>query len=197
MINVVSLKNNCRLLSNFLLINGNVFQNETINPVVNPLLRSLVCLDVFKGIRSRIYNVNSIILKPLVPLVFSLFPRAAVVESISTLVAFNSVGATKQTTNYYSIQEGVRYSLYFQLKDILKNIGILWWRGRKWKGTWWPSKWKWYHRHGYWATRKKLLKFDKYRPYRYHEVKGPGIPKLKVWQDYRYYRPLKQSTRFW
>ncbi|KAF8821067.1 hypothetical protein IE077_004387 [Cardiosporidium cionae] len=56
---------------------------------------------------------------------------------------------------------------------------------------WQPNKWKWYHRHGYWATRKKLLKFDKYRPYRYHEVKGLGPPKPKWWQTKSYHRPLR------
>ncbi|CAD2103792.1 conserved Plasmodium protein, unknown function [Plasmodium vinckei] len=83
------------------------------------------------------------------------------------------------------------------LKKLFESISTLYWKGRKWKGTYWPSKWKWYHRHGYWATRKKLLSFDKYRPYRYHEVKGYGKPKLKDWQDFSYYRPLKQTTKFW
>ncbi|SCP04477.1 conserved Plasmodium protein, unknown function [Plasmodium ovale] len=83
------------------------------------------------------------------------------------------------------------------LQKLIQSIATVFWKGRKWKGTYWPSKWKWYHRHGYWATRKKLLSFDKYRPYRYHEVKGYGKPKLKSWQDYSYYRPLKQTTHFW
>ncbi|SBT77030.1 conserved Plasmodium protein, unknown function [Plasmodium ovale] len=83
------------------------------------------------------------------------------------------------------------------LQKLIQSIATVFWKGRKWKGTYWPSKWKWYHRHGYWATRKKLLSFDKYRPYRYHEVKGYGKPKLKYWQDYSYYKPLKQTTHFW
>ncbi|SBT35072.1 conserved Plasmodium protein, unknown function (PCAS_091160:exon:5) [Plasmodium ovale wallikeri] len=52
------------------------------------------------------------------------------------------------------------------LQKLIQSIATVFWKGRKWKGTYWPSKWKWYHRHGYWATRKKLLSFDKYRPYR-------------------------------
>ncbi|KAI4838274.1 hypothetical protein MKS88_002748 [Plasmodium brasilianum] len=79
----------------------------------------------------------------------------------------------------------------------VKNPYSYLFNGYNFVGTYWPSKWKWYHRHGYWATRKKLLSFDKYRPYRYHEVKGYGKPKLKFWQDYSYYRPLKQTTKFW
>ncbi|CRG96200.1 conserved Plasmodium protein, unknown function [Plasmodium gallinaceum] len=98
----------------------------------------------------------------------------------------------KKNSNHIFINRANEY-----LKKIIESITIIYWKGRKWKGTYWPSKWKWYHRHGYWATRKKLLDFDKYRPYRYHEVKGYGKPKLKFWQDYSYYRPLKQTTKFW
>ncbi|SBT71248.1 conserved Plasmodium protein, unknown function [Plasmodium malariae] len=98
----------------------------------------------------------------------------------------------KKYTNNTSVNRANEY-----LKKLIESISVVFWKGRKWKGTYWPSKWKWYHRHGYWATRKKLLSFDKYRPYRYHEVKGYGKPKLKFWQDYSYYRPLKQTTKFW
>ncbi|SCN12670.1 conserved Plasmodium protein, unknown function [Plasmodium malariae] len=98
----------------------------------------------------------------------------------------------KKYTNNTSVNRANEY-----FKKLIESISVVFWKGRKWKGTYWPSKWKWYHRHGYWATRKKLLSFDKYRPYRYHEVKGYGKPKLKFWQDYSYYRPLKQTTKFW
>jgi len=77
--------------------------------------------------------------------------------------------------------------------------GLLWWVGRLMRRTWQPSKWRWYHRHGYWATRKKKLKFDKYCRYRYHEVKGYGRMQAKWWEDKSYYRPLDKHkyTRFW
>jgi len=70
-------------------------------------------------------------------------------------------------------------------------------KGRYWKGTWWPSKWKYHHRHGYWATRKKKLKFETYRRYRYHEVKGPGKIEPRWWESNRYYKPLKKAIKFW
>merc|ERR1712043_116571 len=37
-----------------------------------------------------------------------------------------------------------------------------------------PSLWKYYHRHGYWATRRKKLDFGIKRKYRYHQVEGDG-----------------------
>ncbi|CRH00020.1 conserved Plasmodium protein, unknown function [Plasmodium relictum] len=122
-------------------------------------------------------------------------------SSLFNVPIFNKYNFPKYQTNYHILKKNSnnifinRTNEY--LKKIIESITIIFWKGRKWKGTYWPSKWKWYHRHGYWATRKKLLDFDKYRPYRYHEVKGYGKPKLKFWQDYSYYRPLKQTTKFW
>ncbi len=63
-----------------------------------------------------------------------------------------------------------------------------------------PSLWKWYHRHGYWATRRKILPFMKKRQWRYHETVGLG----KADPDYvaRFnsepsrYRPFKNYCRF-
>merc|ERR550514_387479 len=60
--------------------------------------------------------------------------------------------------------------------DIL-NIPILWKKSRKMRGvhgTFNPSLWRWYHRHGYWATRRKLIDFGTKRKYRYHQVAGAG-----------------------
>ncbi|KJP86129.1 hypothetical protein AK88_04252 [Plasmodium fragile] len=127
-------------------------------------------------------------------------------ETLSSLGSVPSIKKfifAKYGTNYNRVIENYRNSsvLVFRaneyLRKLIESISVVFWKGRKWKGTYWPSKWKWYHRHGYWATRKKLLSFDKYRPYRYHEVKGHGKPKLQFWQDHSYYRPLKQTTKFW
>ncbi|CTQ41316.1 conserved Plasmodium protein, unknown function [Babesia microti strain RI] len=59
------------------------------------------------------------------------------------------------------------------------------------------NKYKWYHRHGYWATRKKKIDFDKWRPYRYNEVKGSGKKPRMFWQEESYYKPLRNALRFW
>eukprot|EP00920_Eleutheroschizon_duboscqi_P001687 GHVT01004226.1.p1 GENE.GHVT01004226.1~~GHVT01004226.1.p1 ORF type:complete len:277 (+),score=-3.15 GHVT01004226.1:143-973(+) len=86
-----------------------------------------------------------------------------------------------------------------QLSQLLRDF-ITWWKGRKFWGTWQPSLWRWYHRHGYWATRKKLLKFDTYRKYRYHEVKGYGKPPRQFWEcpsDYKPFGKHAKGGRFW
>ncbi|VWU49021.1 conserved protein, unknown function [Hepatocystis sp. ex Piliocolobus tephrosceles] len=120
---------------------------------------------------------------------------------LTTVPVFRTYYLPKVETNYEILKKHINNILINRVSDNFKkffeSISVVFWKGRKWKGTYWPSKWKWYHRHGYWATRKKLISFDKYRPYRYHEVKGYGKPKLKDWQDYSYYRPLKQTTKFW
>ena len=63
-----------------------------------------------------------------------------------------------------------------------------------------PSLWKWYHRHGYWATRRKNLTFMKKRPWRYHENVGLGKadPKYvaRFSQEPSRYRPFKNYCRF-
>ncbi|KAK1935888.1 hypothetical protein X943_000211 [Babesia divergens] len=81
--------------------------------------------------------------------------------------------------------------------SIFVDSHILFWKGKNFKGCFIPSKWKWYHRHGYWATRKKLLKFDTYRRHRYHEVRGPGKRPPSKWEDQSFYRPLRDSIKFW
>lgn len=124
-------------------------------------------------------------------------------SSFFKILVFNKYELPKLNTHNHIVENNARSTnvllnrVSCSLKRLIEVTSILLWKGRKWRGTYWPSKWKWYHRHGYWATRKKLLDFDKYRPYRYHEVKGYGKPKLKFWQDYSYYRPLKQTTKFW
>ncbi|CDR94555.1 hypothetical protein, conserved [Babesia bigemina] len=83
------------------------------------------------------------------------------------------------------------------LASVLEGLHILLWKGKQFKGCFQPSKWKWYHRHGYWATRKKLLKFDTYRRHRYHEVRGPGKRPPSKWEDKSFYKPLRDSIKFW
>ncbi|GFE54246.1 hypothetical protein BaOVIS_016500 [Babesia ovis] len=83
------------------------------------------------------------------------------------------------------------------LDGLLRGLHILLWKGKRFKGRFIPSKWKWYHRHGYWATRKKLLKFDTYRRHRYHEVRGPGKRPPSKWEDQSFYKPLRDSIKFW
>ncbi|EAN33980.2 hypothetical protein TpMuguga_01g00742 [Theileria parva strain Muguga] len=79
----------------------------------------------------------------------------------------------------------------------LDSLNTLFWKGKHFKGKFIPSKWKWYHRHGYWATRKKKLKFDTYRRHRYHEVRGPGPRPPSKWEDQSFFKPLRQSVKFW
>jgi hypothetical protein len=63
-----------------------------------------------------------------------------------------------------------------------------------------PSLWKWYHRHGYWATRRKNLTFMKKKTWGYHEVVGLGKtdPKYvaRFANDPSRYRPFKNYCRF-
>merc|ERR1712232_38234 len=62
-------------------------------------------------------------------------------------------------------------------------------------GTLNPSLWRWYHRHGYWATRRKHMDFGTKRPHRYHQVPGQGKRSYKYgqrfcqwWMDTSYYK---------
>ncbi|CAE8642118.1 unnamed protein product [Polarella glacialis] len=66
-----------------------------------------------------------------------------------------------------------------------------------------PSLWRWYHRHGYWATRRKNIDFGTKRPHRYHQVVGDGKKGDKYarrfcqwWMDKSYYKPMKNYCRF-
>ncbi|SOV15510.1 conserved Plasmodium protein, unknown function [Plasmodium sp. gorilla clade G2] len=122
-------------------------------------------------------------------------------SSLINVYIFKQYKFPKWKINYDIVKKNQNHIFINRVNDyfqkLIESLSRLFWKGRKWKGTYWPSKWKWYHRHGYWATRKKLLDFDKYRPYRYHEVKGYGKKKLQFWQDHSYYRPLKQTTKFW
>mmetsp|Transcript_84460 Transcript_84460/g.185341 ORF Transcript_84460/g.185341 Transcript_84460/m.185341 type:complete len:222 (+) Transcript_84460:123-788(+) len=66
-----------------------------------------------------------------------------------------------------------------------------------------PSLWKFYHRHGYWATRRKQIDFGTYRKHRYHQVPGDGKRSVKYakkycqpWMDESYFKPLKNYCRF-
>ncbi|CAK9029584.1 unnamed protein product [Durusdinium trenchii] len=66
-----------------------------------------------------------------------------------------------------------------------------------------PSLWRWYHRHGYWATRRKIIDFGTKRAHRYNQVEGFGkrsegyMRKFAAWWcDKSYYRPLKNYSRF-
>mmetsp|Transcript_45685 Transcript_45685/g.126785 ORF Transcript_45685/g.126785 Transcript_45685/m.126785 type:complete len:183 (-) Transcript_45685:54-602(-) len=70
-------------------------------------------------------------------------------------------------------------------------------------GTLNPSLWRWYHRHGYWATRRKQIDFGIKRSHRYHQVLGPGKRSgsyaskfAQYWMDKSYYRPFKNYCRF-
>ncbi|CAJ1378087.1 unnamed protein product [Effrenium voratum] len=66
-----------------------------------------------------------------------------------------------------------------------------------------PSLWRWYHRHGYWATRRKMIDFGTKRIHRYHQVEGFGkrngryMKKFASWWcDSSYFKPLKNYCRF-
>jgi hypothetical protein len=63
-----------------------------------------------------------------------------------------------------------------------------------------PSLWKWYHRHGYWATRRKNLTFMKKKSWRYHEVVGLGKADpayvARFASEPSRYRPFKNYCRF-
>mmetsp|Transcript_91713 Transcript_91713/g.268423 ORF Transcript_91713/g.268423 Transcript_91713/m.268423 type:complete len:196 (-) Transcript_91713:131-718(-) len=70
-------------------------------------------------------------------------------------------------------------------------------------GTLNPSLWRWYHRHGYWATRRKHIDFGVKRRYRYHQVVGDGKRSMRYqynfgqfWMDKSYYKPYKNYCRF-
>eukprot|EP00929_Paragymnodinium_shiwhaense_P003563 TRINITY_DN104136_c0_g1_i1.p1 TRINITY_DN104136_c0_g1~~TRINITY_DN104136_c0_g1_i1.p1 ORF type:complete len:199 (-),score=22.84 TRINITY_DN104136_c0_g1_i1:151-687(-) len=70
-------------------------------------------------------------------------------------------------------------------------------------GTFNPSIWRWYHRHGYWATRRKQLDFGTKRRYRYDQVQGDGKKAIgyekrfgQFWMDKSYYKPIKNWCRF-
>eukprot|EP00403_Amphidinium_massartii_P040888 CAMPEP_0178441870 /NCGR_PEP_ID=MMETSP0689_2-20121128/37780_1 /TAXON_ID=160604 /ORGANISM="Amphidinium massartii, Strain CS-259" /LENGTH=135 /DNA_ID=CAMNT_0020065215 /DNA_START=41 /DNA_END=444 /DNA_ORIENTATION=- len=61
----------------------------------------------------------------------------------------------------------------------LFGFDILWMKSKKMRGvhgTLNPSLWRWYHRHGYWAQRRKrgVQKFGVKRNHKYHEVVGDG-----------------------
>ncbi|EKX73778.1 hypothetical protein BEWA_038150 [Theileria equi strain WA] len=84
-----------------------------------------------------------------------------------------------------------------RIRTLINSLYITFSRGRRSYGNHVSSKWRWYHRHGYWATRKKLLKFDTYRRHRYHEVRGPGKRAPSKWEDQSYYKPLKTAVKFW
>mmetsp|Transcript_24974 Transcript_24974/g.58090 ORF Transcript_24974/g.58090 Transcript_24974/m.58090 type:complete len:171 (-) Transcript_24974:131-643(-) len=75
------------------------------------------------------------------------------------------------------------------------------WRGVH--GTFNPSLWRWYHRHGYWATRRKHIDFGTKRKYRYNQVGGDGRRSSRYqfrfgqfWMDKSYYKPFKNYCRF-
>ncbi|KEP63068.1 UNVERIFIED_CONTAM: hypothetical protein HHA_316760 [Hammondia hammondi] len=87
----------------------------------------------------------------------------------------------------------------FSVEIVKEWLGKWWiqlWKGNRWKGPQ-RNKWKWYHRHGYWATRKKLIDFTKYRRHGYHERRGLGKPRMQFWEDPSHHKRLKKSIRFW
>eukprot|EP00439_Symbiodinium_sp_Y106_P070153 s75_g12.t1 len=47
-----------------------------------------------------------------------------------------------------------------------------------------PSLWRWYHRHGYWATRRKIIDFGTKRTYRYNQVEGFGKRSVRYMRRY-------------
>ncbi|EDO07431.1 uncharacterized protein BBOV_IV010780 [Babesia bovis T2Bo] len=96
-----------------------------------------------------------------------------------------------------SFLESLASKISHTIETIVDGLHILLWKGKHFKGCFQPSKWKWYHRHGYWATRKKLLKFDTYRRHRYHEVRGPGKKPPGKYDDKSFYKPLRDSIKFW
>eukprot|EP00927_Polykrikos_kofoidii_P075888 TRINITY_DN72416_c0_g1_i1.p1 TRINITY_DN72416_c0_g1~~TRINITY_DN72416_c0_g1_i1.p1 ORF type:complete len:183 (-),score=14.56 TRINITY_DN72416_c0_g1_i1:131-640(-) len=70
-------------------------------------------------------------------------------------------------------------------------------------GTFNPSIWRYYHRHGYWATRRKMIDFGTKRKYRYNQVEGAGKRDARYgkrfcqfWMDKSYYKPFKNYCRF-
>ncbi|PFH33587.1 hypothetical protein BESB_078040 [Besnoitia besnoiti] len=92
--------------------------------------------------------------------------------------------------------EPVRVFSVETLKDLIGKWWIQLWKGNRWKGPQ-RNKWKWYHRHGYWATRKKLIDFTKYRRYGYHERRGLGKPRMQFWENPSHHKRLKKAIRFW
>mmetsp|Transcript_55126 Transcript_55126/g.102077 ORF Transcript_55126/g.102077 Transcript_55126/m.102077 type:complete len:154 (+) Transcript_55126:72-533(+) len=90
----------------------------------------------------------------------------------------------------------------------LFGFGTLWMKTKKMRGVYGtlnPSLWRYYHRHGYWAQRRKMgvQHFGIKRSHKYHEVPGYGkqsrhYVKLfaQWWQDPSYYRPYKNYVRF-
>lgn len=109
------------------------------------------------------------------------------------------------------LSEGAKKKSFWQgllPNGLVPNEGILWGKVRRMRGvhgTLNPSLWKWYHRHGYWATRRKegVMGFETKRKYRYHQVEGLGKAHPKYhgkfndwWCDKSYYRPLKNWCRF-
>ncbi|EPT25625.1 hypothetical protein TGPRC2_316760 [Toxoplasma gondii TgCatPRC2] len=93
-------------------------------------------------------------------------------------------------------EEPIRIFSVEAVKEWLGKWWIQLWKGNRWKGPQ-RNKWKWYHRHGYWATRKKLIDFTKYRRYGYHERRGLGKPRMQFWEDPSHHKRLKKSIRFW
>merc|ERR1719350_1153630 len=62
------------------------------------------------------------------------------------------------------VQELFGFAMLFGSRRLFKGV----------HGTLNPSLWRWYHRHGYWATRRKMLDFATKRKYRYDQVEGLG-----------------------
>jgi len=108
-------------------------------------------------------------------------------------------------------EDGLKKKSFWQgllPNGLIPNEGILWGKVKRMRGvhgTLNPSLWKWYHRHGYWATRKKdgVMGFEVKRKYRYHQVQGLGKAHPKYhgkfndwWCDKSYYRPIKNWCRF-
>ena len=93
------------------------------------------------------------------------------------------------------------------LREIVEGLGMMFGKARKLRGvigTFNPSLWKWYHRHGYWARRKKNIHFDDNCKWRGFQMKeGPGKSQIGYvrryaswWQDTSYYKPLKNWCKF-
>mmetsp|Transcript_128121 Transcript_128121/g.255816 ORF Transcript_128121/g.255816 Transcript_128121/m.255816 type:complete len:214 (+) Transcript_128121:52-693(+) len=103
------------------------------------------------------------------------------------------VAATAAATTARAAAEVFGFAILFKQKKMFRGV----------HGTLNPSLWKWYHRNGYWATRRKNIDFGTKRRWRYNQVEGLGKHSkhyryryAQFWMDPSYYKPFKNYCRF-
>merc|ERR1712113_318831 len=108
------------------------------------------------------------------------FARAAeAAEAAATMTANQARAAAERASELFG------FGILFKQKRLFRGV----------HGQLNPSLWRWYHRHGYWASRRKKLDFGTKRPHRYHQVEGDGRMGERYknrfgswWQDKSYYK---------